>query len=161
MKRIPLPLEEIEKLYLVDCLTVREIAERYGVSSQTISYRLSTAGVPARPRGQMRPAVDRKTLETVYYVEKLTVQRVAERLGCSLYKISRAMDRYGMARRRRPLGIGLKYAELDNLGQRFSRDGEACHPRQMAGFPLPERTSPRHAGIDPTDQREDYRGYAG
>jgi len=45
MKRIPLPLEEIKKLYLVGLLTVREIAERYWVSSQSISYRLSMSSV--------------------------------------------------------------------------------------------------------------------
>ena len=113
MKRIPLPLKEIKKLYVVDCLTLREIAKQYGVSDQTISYRLSKAGVPRRPRGQMR-TVDRKTLEALYNVEKLTVQCVAERLKCSIKKVIRAMDRYGMERSR-PVGTGRKYVELNNL----------------------------------------------
>jgi len=54
--RAPLDLdvEEMTRLYVEEGMTLGEVGSRFGISNQTVSSRLTEAGVEMRPRGLNR-----------------------------------------------------------------------------------------------------------
>lgn len=76
-------LSEIVYLYQREELTLKQIAERYGLTYQRIHQILQSAGVEFRPRnrGPRPPQIDKETLERLYITERRCAREIGERLG--------------------------------------------------------------------------------
>lgn len=99
MKVIPLQneiLKKIIKLYETDKLSVRQIAERIGVTNQAIYSRLAGAGVPLRSREQKSKRIARKKLIQLYVREKRSIDEIARLLGAAPKRISGELRRCGI-----------------------------------------------------------------
>src|SRR5688500_17025842 len=108
-----IPPSQILELYQIKGMSAKEIAERFGVTRQAISYRLKAAGVPRRSG---RPEVkypDRKLIEQLYVGERLSIPAVAERLNETRDRIKAAMRKYSIEPR--PRGGQPKFPQLREL----------------------------------------------
>jgi predicted DNA-binding protein YlxM (UPF0122 family) len=92
-------LKEMQRLYEVENLTLREIAEHFGVSWQAIHERLVKAGVPMRQKSPVKRFLDRETLVQLYIEESLTIGETAKRLKTDYNKVSQELGRHGIEKR--------------------------------------------------------------
>lgn len=96
--------EELYQLYVVEQKTGKEIAAIAGVrSKQCIYIWLKKYKIPRRSmRAAQRPVEpDKKTLETLYIEQELSIDDIARHLGSSESSISRLLDAYGIQKRAR------------------------------------------------------------
>ena len=103
--KMPRPLgpkhnPELRRLYEVEGLTLRQIAEHFGVSHQAVHDRLSRMGISMRLRVVRRNSLDPDVLHRLYVADGLTIAEVAEKLGLTPYFISRELKHHGIPRRR-------------------------------------------------------------
>lgn len=99
---IKLPLEEIRNLYLVEKLSCKEIATRYGVSSPTIRNRLNSLGVEIR-KPQIPIYSGKKNnipIEDLYYEYNLTLEEIGEIYHVSGNTIKNHLKAYDLPRRK-------------------------------------------------------------
>lgn len=94
----------LHQLYVVEELTLREIAERAGGSDGRVLKALRRAGIARRPRGagrgrDLKPLTP-DVLHQLYVVESLSAAAIAERVGGSPERVRNALIRAGIARRR-------------------------------------------------------------
>lgn len=88
-------IEELERLYLREGLTGRQIAALVGVSNRTVLRRLNAAGVQLRnPGDQAIPQLaDKEWLTRHYVVERKSTTRIAAELGCNHRSVAFALER--------------------------------------------------------------------
>lgn len=103
-------LKEMQRLYEVEELRLREIAERFGVSWQAIHERLVRAKIPLRPKSPVKRFLDRETLVELYINENLTIAQTAQRLKLGYQKVSDEIKRHGIVKSRGY--FSRKYTEL-------------------------------------------------
>ena len=107
-------LKEMQRLYEVEELKLREIAERFGVSWQAIHERLVRAKIPLRQKSPVKRFLDRETLVELYINENLTIAQTAQRLKIGYHKVSDEIKRHKIIKR--PRGYSRrKYTELNLL----------------------------------------------
>ncbi|MFA5567954.1 MAG: HNH endonuclease [Trueperaceae bacterium] len=102
-RRAPLPMEEIERLYVAELWPSHKLAERYGCQPSTILRRLRKSGVPIRhhndtKRGQParnRINVDTAAVVSAYRAEGATLEAVAASFGVSRSVITRVLREAG------------------------------------------------------------------
>ncbi len=92
-------LLEMQRLYEVEQLTVRQIADHFGVSWQAIHERLVRAGVPLRQKSPVKRFLERETLIDLYTINNLTIGEIAQRLKTNYEKVSEELDRHGIKKR--------------------------------------------------------------
>jgi DNA-binding transcriptional regulator LsrR (DeoR family) len=102
---IELPLEEIRNLYLVEKLSCKEIATRYGVSSPTIRKRLRSLGVEIRkPQFPIyngkKVNIPIEDLKKLYYEDNWTLEEIAEIYFVTETTIRNYLKAYGLPRRK-------------------------------------------------------------
>ncbi len=108
-------LSEIIELYVDRQMTMKQVADQLGATKQAISYRLKSAGIPARPAGGRKPRkFEKALLEKLYVSDRLTVKQIADRLDSKPGKILYAMNEYGIERRK-PETWSTKYPQLREL----------------------------------------------
>ena len=93
-------LAEMRRLYEKDELTLRQIADRFGITRQAVHQRLTRAGVNMRPRSTRRMTLERDLLYDLYVVGGKTIVEVAAAFGVSMSKILTELKRYGIGRRK-------------------------------------------------------------
>jgi DNA-binding transcriptional regulator LsrR (DeoR family) len=103
--RFKLTGERLWQWHVDEGLSVVQIAERVGCHPQTVRFRLRQASIPLRRAARstnrgLVPLTD-ELLRRLYYDEELTTREIADRLGCSATRISKALRRSGIQRRRR------------------------------------------------------------
>jgi len=103
--KMPRPLgqkdnPELRRLYEVEGLTLRQIAEHFGVSHQAVHDRLSRMGVTLRKRSHRHYSLGAELLHQRYIVRGLTVAQVAAELNARPYCVTRELKRHGIPRRR-------------------------------------------------------------
>lgn len=108
-------LPEIVGLYQREELTLKRIAERYGLTYQRIHQILQSAGVEFRPRnrGPRPPQIDKETLERLYITERLCAREIGERLSIPAESVRLCMKKHGIPAR--PKGGKPLFPELWNL----------------------------------------------
>lgn len=98
-------LEEFKRLYSEENLTLKEIAERFGVSKQAVHERLARAGVRMRNRGYVpRPTPTERLKETIdvaplvrrYEVDLVSIHKLADEFGISAYAVGRILVSEGV-----------------------------------------------------------------
>ena len=108
-------LSEIVDLYEKEELTLKQIAERHGLTYQRIHQILQSVGVEFRPRnrGPRPPQIDKETLERLYLTERLSAREIGERFGVSVAAVWLCMKKHGIPSR--PKGGKPLFPELWNL----------------------------------------------
>jgi IS30 family transposase len=99
LQKLKLPLTEIERLYVDEKMTLREIAARTGVSHQDIHHHLKALGVERRNRKTRRrtyPRFDRETMYDLYVTQGLSMEEIGRRLGLSSITIKKELDAHGI-----------------------------------------------------------------
>lgn len=96
MKRIELPIEEIEKMFFIDKKTLNEIAEKYFVSSKTIRNRLREIGYSEKFQKGKGPkpildSIDKDYIEKLLNDKNLTLKQVHLILNVSTFTLRKYM----------------------------------------------------------------------
>jgi len=89
--------ETLERLYIKDGKSIREIGKILGCSRDAVRTRCKRYGIPLRPPGQKRVDIDNPTLRRLYVEEGKTVTDIASIFNCSISVISRKAKRFGIA----------------------------------------------------------------
>jgi predicted DNA-binding protein YlxM (UPF0122 family) len=101
-------------MYEKQGLSLREIAERCGLSFPAVHERLARVGVKFRPRHvSAKPFValiNKRTLLSLYRNKRMSVQAIADQLGLSNWIVRKHLTFYGIPSR--PLGASPRYPEL-------------------------------------------------
>lgn len=93
--RVEIPRETLERLYCDEDLSQRQIAQKFGCDAKTISNRLREYHLPTRTAGDYtRLPIAREELDRLYNYEKLSLEKIASRFGCSVAAIQNALARY-------------------------------------------------------------------
>lgn len=82
----PVPVETLRRLYLVEGLSVAEVAHRLGVTKHRVTAELQTAGIPGRrpgwTNGQPPPPITRAQLTELYRSDvRVTAHQADDVLG--------------------------------------------------------------------------------
>lgn len=93
--RINIPKEILQRLYCDKGYSQRQIAQKFGCDAKTISNRLREYHLPTRTAGDYtRLPIAREELDRLYNYEKLSLEKIASRFGCSVAAIQNALARY-------------------------------------------------------------------
>ena len=122
--RKPMPLEKevINQLYHVDNLTLKEVADKFGVSTYTIRRNMRRNGIPPKP-----PMIYRKgqhdrickllpQAKELYFTKKYPLVKVCEELGISHRTISRLFNDNGIHVRSVSESVKLAYKQNNTMG---------------------------------------------
>ena len=110
----------LRALYVGQHLTLVQVAAELGCSTDRVKAGLAAAGIAVRVGGlpataAALPLLTEALLRELYERQQLTMRQVADRVGGSEFRIARALDRFGIARRRpgaRPVSALLADAEV-------------------------------------------------
>ncbi len=116
---MPIPVNNAELVRLYESgMTLRAIADRYGVKKQAVHGRLKCIGYKPRPSHIQRRTFDRETLVDLYVTKDLSLEKVAEHLKADRGSVRNELIRHGIECRRR--GGRSKYrpyfAKLSSVG---------------------------------------------
>jgi transposase-like protein len=94
----------LRELYVVEALTVREVAERFGVPRQRVIRELALAGIPRRSRHERRPrgaraAVTEEALRELYVERRLTIRELCAAFGVSDEYVRKRLRQCQLAKR--------------------------------------------------------------
>jgi len=96
-----LATEELERLYTVERLTGRQIAELVGVSNRTVLRKLKAAGIQLRNPGYeaIPQLADREWLTEQYVTNHKSTPQIAADIGCGSRSVAHALKRLGIEAR--------------------------------------------------------------
>ena len=94
----------LRELYVVEALTVREVAERFGVPHHRVIRELALAGIARRSRHERRPrgaraAVTDEALRELYVERGLTLRELCAVFGVSDEYLRKRLRECGLAKR--------------------------------------------------------------
>ena len=93
-------VEELQRLYLTERLTVAEIATRFGVAPQTVLNRLRKFSIETRPSPSTpRSDVDEREVARLYTEEARSAPAIARTLGCGVTTVYSRLDAANVPRR--------------------------------------------------------------
>ena len=88
--------ETLERLYLKEKKTTREIGKMFGCSYNTVNYWCRKYGIKLRPQTCQRVHLDKSTLERLCVKEERPLKEVAEILSCYYVTVRKRCKEYGM-----------------------------------------------------------------
>lgn len=112
---------ELERLYVTQGLTIKEISRLYKVSLYTVHRLLKKFGIVTRRRGPRGPygrVPPESELRKLYSDQKLSLRQVGKSYGVSYVTVHKWMSRYNIERRPscgRPRKVDLPKEELSRL----------------------------------------------
>lgn len=92
--------------------TLKEVANKLGVSASIIRSRLAEHGVKIRPKG-LPPKIDAKLLRAMYYDDEMTMGQIADSFGVTRQRIHQIMIYAGIERR----GVSLANGRIRMLSK--------------------------------------------
>lgn len=96
-QRLFIAPEELRNLYETNGLSLRKIGEMYGVHQVTVSNRLRSYGIKARPDGGRRSIIlPEEDLRALYTVGGKTMEEVAKHFGCGESTVRQNLIRLGL-----------------------------------------------------------------
>ena len=104
----------LEKLYVEDGMTIRQICKELCHTNVTISKYLRLHGIPIRQRGT-DVVITKKLLEKLYVEDGMTQKQISAKLGCSYSMVHRHRALHGIPSRRPDLGDSLTKEILERL----------------------------------------------
>jgi len=98
--------ETLRQLYVVEGLSVAEVALRLGLSRGRVTAALDAAGIVRQRPGWIDSAppdpISRGSLIRLYVEDGMTVRQVAAALGTTTTRVNAALRRHGIPRRPEP-----------------------------------------------------------
>ena len=91
-----IPKTLLEKLYLEEGKSIREVSEELRCSYETIRKKLKHYGIPKRNAGTKKIEIDETTLWRLYVKEEKSVSEIAKIFDCSVGPIYRQIKRMGL-----------------------------------------------------------------
>lgn len=92
--------EELEKLYIQDGMTMKEIGKLYGITDSTVLYKMRRYNIPSRSKSEShRSLIPKKELERLYITENKTIREIVDFFGFSKDTIISRMREYGIQSR--------------------------------------------------------------
>ena len=93
--------EKLQELYISENLTQKEIGEKLGVHKNTISYWINKHNISKDKSAynQDSPPVSEEKLRNLYWGEKLSQSKIADRLGYKQATIGNYLREYGIETR--------------------------------------------------------------
>ena len=86
-------------------LTMKEVAERFRLSKETVRERFREMGIRIRPRGLTYSRLaDKEWLENEYWRKGRSARDIANRVGCSVLTVHYHLRRHRIPRKRKSLG---------------------------------------------------------
>ena len=108
MKLIPIPKDELEKLYKEQKLSIYEIANFFNCSPALISKKLKTHGIQT----WWKPVdISKEALENLYCDKNLTVAEIAKHLGCGPTTIISKMRTFNILSRKKIVLLSIESLE--------------------------------------------------
>ena len=95
-KKQNIPKDELEKMYLQEYKTMKEIAHHFLVHSQTISCKIRGYGIPTRHRCRMFSLLTKSVAEDMYIKKGITAGRIAKIYGVSPNTVCRHLVKLGI-----------------------------------------------------------------
>ena len=87
----------LQKLYVKEGKTVREIAKIIGCSREPVRLKCKQFGVPLRrPGNRELEEINEQALRRLYVKERKTVTEIAKIFGCVVSTISQRVKRFGL-----------------------------------------------------------------
>ena len=86
MKDLGINLQEVERLYLEEGMSLSRLSARFGVSASEIRHRLRKMGTPLRPSFRKVPddfGLTKDFLEREYITNRKNCKQIADELGCA------------------------------------------------------------------------------
>lgn len=100
MRRVQIPEETLQQLYVEKELTSRQIAERFDCSKGTVLNRLREYGIPVRPQGRpRRDDITAEILHDLYIKKELSTREIADRLDTARSHVHRKLKDYNIPTR--------------------------------------------------------------
>jgi transposase-like protein len=99
MEKLKIPLDEINRLYVDEKLTLREIEEIAGVTYQTVHNHLKAQGIELRSRKFRRnkyPRFERELMYDMYVTKGLSMEEIGRKLGFSGTTIRKELACHGI-----------------------------------------------------------------
>lgn len=141
---IPLDTDELRRLYEVEKLTGRQIAQRLGVGHRTVCRRLQAMGVQARVQGPDRHEVlrDAKWLREQYETLGKSLHKIAGETGASTAVIRTWLKAHGIERRPRNQHAGREWSPEVRQNMSTARKGKFVgdeNPNWRGGLVHPDK----------------------
>ena len=108
MRRIEIPRDVLERLYVKEGKTAYGIAKELNVKANVVYSRLREYGIPIRTR---RIDIPKGTLERLYIKERKAATKIAEELDIPANVVYTRLREYGIARRNRRIDLPAKVLE--------------------------------------------------
>ena len=122
-KALPLPCDELCRLYEEEQQTTITLSHRYGCSITTVANRLRRCGVTLRDGRFKTKVVPRDELLRLYVIEQWPINRIARHFGISVGTLYNRLDAADVPRRTaklllRELSVGYTVAGHHQAAQR-------------------------------------------
>lgn len=88
--------EILKSLYWKEELSTKRIAEKFGVTHDTIQYWMEKFNIQCRHNNMKRPDISKKLLEKLYLKKKLSMPKIAKLLNTTYDTIWRKVRKYGI-----------------------------------------------------------------
>ena len=99
MKKILISKKLLYHLYYEQGLTIGAVAEKLGVSHNTITNRMREYGFEKEPRGVWKGYLDPALLQVLYWEQSLTLKEIGEAVSRAPSNVMEDMKRAGIPRR--------------------------------------------------------------
>ena len=111
----------LKRLYIVECKSIKEIAEMFSCSYATIRHRCNEYGIKLRGRKKIK-GINKALLKKLYIEKGKTTREIAQIIGCSYEGIRRSCKQLGIPLR----NPGSKKLEIDEstLRRLYIKEGK-------------------------------------
>jgi predicted DNA-binding protein YlxM (UPF0122 family) len=149
MNKVDISKETLEDLYVNQKLSLERIAKKLGVCRETIRNYMEKFDIKIRGRSETKKIhIDKKVLEDLYLIQKLSMKKIAKKIGISQQAVLNRMKEFGMKRRTKSeAGKGRKSSmrgkclseevkvkmSKAHTGKRFSEEHKAKISKAMKG----------------------------
>lgn len=126
-RRDVLDVQLARVLYEDQAMSLRSIANQLATTPDIVRLRLVRSGVTLRPPGRGRQhadSLDASELTNAYVTRQLSIEGIAEELGCSVNHVREELRRHGIKRRRVPAPLPEGWVALtpEVLHDLYARD---------------------------------------
>jgi len=95
-KQIKIPKEVLEKLYIKEGLSIKNIADRFPCGQDTIWRRIKEFGIAVRKQGWYKIKIPKNELKRLYLKDNLSLKTIGKIYGCNKNTIATRLRKFGI-----------------------------------------------------------------
>ena len=115
-QRVPIPKEDLVRMYQKEGLTTSDIARKFGCNPSTVHRRLKKYGIPRRNSGTIsRTIITKEALRRMYVDEGKSAAEIARETGCNDVTVLNRLRKHGFEIRGRNLKNIITKEDLQRL----------------------------------------------